>query len=127
MNVVVAASASVGYVCGASSTYNASGGSATTIFKTTDGGATWFRLPGLRYPTQIAKNCYALLAPDASTVWAAMADGYLVKSADGGVTWALVSTPFSGSNQPSLRSICSPDGGLNIWALGTYNCEMGVA
>lgn len=38
-------------------------------------GATWFRLPSLRYPTQIAKNCYALLAPDASTVWAAMADG----------------------------------------------------
>lgn len=46
-----------------------------TLPATLHPGATWFRLPGLRHPLQIAKTCYALLPIDANTLWAAMADG----------------------------------------------------
>lgn len=44
----------------------------------------------------------------------------MIKTTNGGASWSLVSTPTSGSGV-ALRSVCSPDAGQTIWALGAYN------
>lgn len=48
----------------------------------------------------------------------------LAKTTDAGVTWSLLNTPISGSGNPALKSICSPDGGTHIWAMGAWNGEV---
>ena len=45
----------------------------------------------------------------------------LAKSTDGGLTWAQLPSPVSATGAPALRSLCSPDGGQTVWAMGSYN------
>lgn len=51
----------------------------------------------------------------------------LLKTTDAGLHWSQVTTPLSGgSSAPNLRTICSPDGGTHMWAMGSYNWTSGV-
>jgi ligand-binding sensor domain-containing protein len=53
------------------------------LYRTDDGGRSWFQLPG----PLTRQTIYNLLQTDDGTIWAAAADG-LWASADYGVTWA---------------------------------------
>ncbi|EFN57883.1 hypothetical protein CHLNCDRAFT_141895 [Chlorella variabilis] len=115
---VAPATPTVGYLGGTSSQLNASGNSCTFMAKTTDAGATWTRLD-LRTPKQITKTCYSLVAVDADRAWCAAADGYLIKTDNGGASWTAVNgTETQLPAGSDLRSICARDSGQKLWALG---------
>jgi len=71
------ADANTGYIAA-----GAASGSAGTIIKTTDGGATWATV----YTITTAVN--ALVATDLLTVHAVQLDGGIVNSTDGGLSWS---------------------------------------
>ena len=71
------------YAWGANPTQQVS----TSLFKSTDRGVTWSPLTGLSLVREVA------IDPNSSATLYASANGAVEKSADGGVTWAVVNTP----------------------------------
>jgi photosystem II stability/assembly factor-like uncharacterized protein len=58
------------------------------ILRTTDGGASWVRLPPTSTDPFLSKQpLFGVAAVDARTAWAAGNDGVLLGTTDGGATW----------------------------------------
>ncbi|HHW87949.1 MAG TPA: hypothetical protein GX400_17310 [Chloroflexi bacterium] len=79
------------------------------LFRSDDGGASWFKLPG----ALAQQTVYALLQGDDGVLWAGAADG-LWRSDDYGVTWSAIDA-LAATTIIRLGRIDQPDGVL-YWA-----------
>ena len=84
-------------------------GSDQRIFKTTDGGQTYFR----QKPGALFQTFNGVCFTDTLLGWAAATSGRVYHTSDGGASWALQSTPVSST----LREICFLDS-TEGWVVG---------
>src|ERR1700752_1403918 len=102
------------------------------ILTTTDGGATWTRVPGTALPPALPNEGFfaasgtnvAVLAPN--HVWigtGAAASSRVLRSKDGGRTWALAQTPVASGPSAGIFSIAFADATHGIVVGGDYKAE----
>ena len=102
------------------------------ILTTTDGGATWTRVPAAALPPALPNEGFfaasgtnvAVLAPN--HVWigtGAAASSRVLRSKDGGRTWALAQTPLASGPSAGIFSIAFADATHGIVVGGDYKAE----
>ena len=84
----------------------------TGVWKTTDGGATWRRIPVLAGTT-----FRRLIFADRNRGWALGHDNRVLRTEDGGETWAVTLGGGSGDYSPPLLEYQAPS---DLWTVGLY-------
>jgi len=90
---------------------NASPDNSSLILKTTDGGSTWQRFPGLFSPSHVAVDLLGT-----SNAWFSGFVGGFIFTSDGGATWEDTTLPGAGNNNYTGISFIDP---LRGWVVGT--------
>ncbi len=106
------------------------------ILMTSDGGATWTRVPGAALPPALPNEGFfaasgtnvTVLAPN--HVWigtGAATEARVLRSSDGGRTWALAKTPLAAGPSAGIFSIAFADATHGIVVGGDYKAESAVS
>jgi photosystem II stability/assembly factor-like uncharacterized protein len=109
---------------------------AFVILTTTDGGATWTRVPAAALPPALANEGFfaasgtnvAVLPPN--HVWigtGAAREARVLRSSDGGRTWALAATPLDAGPSAGIFSIAFADARHGIVVGGDYKAESAIS
>ncbi len=72
------------------------------VWRTTDGGTTWARLPAASIPAPSSANEYGLVDDYfmlGNTCWFGTTSGRVYKSIDAGLTWTVATTPYATNNE----------------------------
>jgi photosystem II stability/assembly factor-like uncharacterized protein len=105
------------------------------IMITSDGGKTWTRIPPQSLPPALANEGFfaasgtnvAVLAPN--HVWigtGAASESRVLRSSDGGKTWALATTPLASGPSSGIFSIAFSDPKHGLVVGGDYKVESGA-
>jgi photosystem II stability/assembly factor-like uncharacterized protein len=106
------------------------------VLKTEDGGATWNRLPASVFPPALdnegffaASGTNVAVRPP-NHVWigtGAAAESRVLRSSDGGRTWAIAKTPLASGPSSGIFSIAFADARNGLVVGGDYKVESGAA
>jgi photosystem II stability/assembly factor-like uncharacterized protein len=105
------------------------------VVMTEDGGRTWSRLPASRFPPALDNEGFfaasgtnvAVLPPN--HVWigtGAASESRVLRSSDGGKTWATARTPLASGPSSGIFSIAFADAGNGLIVGGDYKVEAGA-
>jgi photosystem II stability/assembly factor-like uncharacterized protein len=102
------------------------------IIRTADAGATWTRIPDAVLPPALAnEGAFAasgsnIAMTDCRHAWigtGSAAAGRVLRTSDGGVSWAVTSTPLPGSQSAGIFSIAFRDAHRGVVVGGDYQKE----
>jgi photosystem II stability/assembly factor-like uncharacterized protein len=99
------------------------------IFSTTDGGGTWSRLsPGALPAALPSEGAYAASGTNVATsgtrhVWIGTSAARVLRSSDGGRTWAVHKTPLATGSSAGIFSIAFRDANHGVIVGGDYRKE----
>lgn len=102
------------------------------IITTADGGRTWTRVPDAALPPALAnEGCFAASGTNIATlapgrIWigtGAAAEARVLRSSDGGRTWAVARTPLAAGPSAGIFSIAFSDAAHGIVVGGDYKAE----
>jgi len=98
------------------------------ILTTTNGGASWQRIPADRLPPALPdEGAFAAsgtnVAVIGSNVWIGTTASRVLRSADGGRTWAVATTPIATGNATGIFSISFRDARYGVVVGGDYTKE----
>jgi photosystem II stability/assembly factor-like uncharacterized protein len=98
------------------------------ILATTNGGKTWDRIPADRLPPALpGEGAFAAsgtnVAVLGANVWIGTTASRVLRSADGGRTWAIAQTPITTGNATGIFSIAFRDAQRGVVVGGDYTKE----